>query len=367
MNKNSILFFVGKVSVGGAGKMVQYVASICRGLFDKVIVVSFYDEINDEQKLDAIEYHSFNFDTKTILWRLSALNRIRLFVKENEPSICCSFVSDIAFMTRVATLKIKDLVFISAERGDPYTLPTIWKKLVSWTYNRSDYCIFQLLLARDFFDKTIRKKSFLIPNPYINKGIVPYYGDRKRTIVTATRFEKEKGVDLLIQAFASVHENFPDYKLIIYGAGSLVDSYRDMVKSLNIVDCVTFPGYINNVAENIREDGIFVLPSRYEGIPNTLVEVLSTGIPVISADCSPGGPRFLLKGGCLGLLFPVNDVKALETCIIKLITDKELYKRMQNKGDMILSEIAEPRIRKKWLEMFESLTKDKPTNDNLHN
>lgn len=354
MNTNIIVFFVGKLNVGGAGKMVKYVANVSKEVFNEVHVVSFYEKIDYD--VDGVSYHGLGLNTTKKFWRLSALRSIRSIVLKLHPNVCCSFVSDIAVMTRIATLSLNGVIFVSAERGDPYTLPKLWKSLVVWTYTHSDYCLFQLPKARDFFGKKVIDKSFVIPNPYLGTGVNPYYGQRKKTIVTAIRFEKEKGVDLLINAFANIHDDFPEYKLIIYGAGSLLSQYKEIVKTHNIDDFVSFPGYVNNIAEIVREEGIFVLPSRYEGIPNNLIEVLSVGIPAISADCSPGGPRFLLRGGESGLLFPVNDQNALEVCLRRVIKDEKLYKELQERGSEILEEIAEPKIRMKWIKTFEKIT-----------
>ena len=352
MNNKSIVFFVGKISVGGAGKMVNYVSGISRSLFSNVIVVSFYDELNIDERVEGIHYYSFNFIPRSVFWRLRAINRIRSFIKKTSPDVCCAFVSDIAFLTRISTIFQKRVVFISAERGDPYTLPRSWKRLVTWTYRHSDYCLFQLEKARDFFGKSIRSKSFVIPNPYIGNPPVPYYGERKKTIVTATRFEKEKGVDILIDAFSIIHEQHPEYRLVIYGDGSLKDEFVERVGTLGISDCVDFPGYIKNVAEKVKDDGIFVLPSLYEGIPNTLIEVLAAGVPTISSDCSPGGPRFITRNGERGLLFPVGDKESLAQDINLLINDKQKAEMLSKKGLSIVDDLYEGKIRQMWMIFF---------------
>ena len=209
--------------------------------------------------------------------------------------------------------------------------------------------------ARDFFGKKVISKSTVIPNPYLGSDVEHFLGERNKTIVTAIRFEKEKCADLLIRAFASIHKDYPEYRLILYGTGSLLQQYKDLVKELLIDEYVYFPGYVTDVARAVRKEGIFVLPSRYEGIPNTLIEVLAVGIPTISADCSPGGPRFLLKDGESGLLFPVGDVIGLEKCLRLLIQDESLYRLMQERSSSILSDIEEPKIRGMWINAFSSI------------
>ena len=159
MNNRIIVFFVGKLNTGGAGKMVRYVANVCKDIFYQVHVVSFYEEMIEET--DGVSYYGMNIDTSSRCWRLSALKKIYSYVSKHNPDVCCSFVSDVAFMTRLATLLQTKMTFISAERCDPYKLPKVWKVLVSWAYKHSDFCLFQLPLACDFFGKSVQKKSFV--------------------------------------------------------------------------------------------------------------------------------------------------------------------------------------------------------------
>ena len=357
MTNNTIVFLVGKLHVGGAGKMVKYAASIAKEQFEKVIVVSFYESTIDLQGEFGIDFIGLNLSTSEKLWRYDAIRKIRSFIINNNPAVVCAFVSDIAVMVRIATLFLKGMVFVSAERGDPYTLPRIWKILVSWAYSHSDYCLFQLPKARDFFCKKVREKSFVIHNPYLGPLLPPYHGERKKTIVTATRLEIEKGVDILINAFAIIHHKYPDYKLIIYGDGSLKNELHNQVKSLGLVEYVDFLGYQQYIAEKVSKDGIFVLPSRYEGIPNTLIEVMATGMPTISADCSPGGPRFLTRDGELGMLFPVDDTSSLVEKIELLLENKELVRHLEKRSPEILKFTSENVVKPLWIGFFRDISK----------
>lgn len=353
ISEKTILFVVNSLRLSGAGKMVHYLAQLCARYYKKVYAVSFSQE-------ELVSYNN-NVDYSFLMpkSKSGALNRLRIIklinrkIKEINPDICVAFVSDVAFSARVATLFRKDMVFVSAERGDPYTLPRIWKYLVSWAYRRSDYCFFQLEKASDFFGAKVKNKSFVIPNFFIPcSEFPPYRGIRRKTIVSAGRFVQEKGFDILIKAFKGIHERHPDYSLVIYGEGVLKDYYLQLVKKLSIEKYVSFPGYISRVAETVREDGMFVLPSRYEGIPNVLIEVMSLGVPTISSNCSPGGPAFLTNNGERGLLFPVDDITALEECIDKIICDEKLQAELSIKGVEVADLLEPTRIEKMWLSAF---------------
>ncbi len=358
-SKASIVFVVGYISFGGAAKIVRYVANHIVGYYPRVHILSLYETAPPESLDKRIIFDGLGISPVSgMKWRFRVFREVRQYVKARQPRIVVSFVSDIAVMTRIATLFLKRTTIVSAERGDPYTLPFIWKILVPWAYRQSDYDIFQLEDARDFFGKRVAAKSFVIPNPYItDKRVEPYNGERNKTIVAAGRFVWEKGFDVLIDAFEIIHSKYPDYRLIIWGDGPLLSEYKKQVADLCLSDFVSFPGYSKNVAQSIRQEGIFVLPSRYEGIPNALIEALSVGIPTVSSDCTPGGPSFLTDGGTRGLLVKKDDKDALAEAIIRLIDDAQLASSFQNEGPKIRDVLSESRIGQIWLDVFAQINK----------
>lgn len=356
-SEKKILFIVNSLKLSGAGKMVHYISGLCAEYYNTVYAASLSSSEMVKKDNGVIYTYVPQKNSGGYLARLKTIRNIRLFIKELEPDVCIAFVSDVAFSARVATLFNNKVICVSAERGDPYTLPWIWKKLVSWAYKHSDYCFFQLDKARDFFGKRVRSKSFVIPNLFTpNATAVPYTGVRHKTIVSAGRFAYQKGYDILIKAFKDIHFRHPEYTMTIYGDGPLKDEYNALVADLGLQDVVSFPGYVKDVASAVREEGIFVLPSRYEGIPNVLIEVLAMGVPTVSADCTPGGPAFLTNNGERGLLFPVGDIQKLTDAIERLITDEDLCKTFSQKGPEVSCLLEENRIKSMWVSAIRQIT-----------
>lgn len=346
-----ITFVINTLKVGGAAKMIKYVANLAIDIFEEVSMIDMYDDNYTENDLHA--------KVKIICLDLGNINRLkRQFllistlnksIQQEKPDYVCSFIGHVNVIARLATIRLKKTVFISAERGDPYTETFLWKKLTSWTYKKSDYCFFQLKKACDFYGENVKEKSFIIPNPFVSKDIIiPYQGEREKTVVSAGRFSTEKCYDILISAFAKVSKIYPDYKLKLYGGGPLLNKYKKQAAELNILEKIEFPGYVKSVPEAIRKDGIFVLSSLSEGIPNSLIEAMSVGIPCISTDCTPGGPNFLMKNGERGLLIPVKNVEAMTEAICKLIIDKQLASHYGIKAKEVINELEESRISKMW-------------------
>ena len=354
--KIKIAFVINSLRIGGAAKMVRFVANAVSDSFKEVHLISLFGTEKSGLNSNVI-CHNLNIDLSgnKLLRRFITINKIRGCIKEIEPDIICAFVSDVAYLTRIATLGF-DVIMTTAERGDPNSEPWWAKPIIKWAYKKSDYCFFQLQQARDYFGESLKKKSFIIPNPFVpDKSVQPFKGERNKTIVSAGRFTWQKGFDTLIRAFKLVYDKHPNYTLVIYGEGPLESEYRSLTEKLGIQDIVSFPGYVKNVAQSIREDGIFVLSSRYEGIPNALIEAMSVKLPVVTTDCAPGGGNFLTNKGERGLLVPIDDVEKMSDAINQIIDNEKLQKMLSEKGSEILEELDVERITSMWINAFKEI------------
>lgn len=130
-------------------------------------------------------------------------------------------------------------------------------------------------------------------------------------IVAAGRLHPQKGYRYLLQAIQElVHRRGRSLRLAILGTGELDSELRDYVRSHGLVDSVTFAGFVSNPLPWFRRANLFVLPSLYEGLPNSLLEAVACGTPALSTDC-PSGPREILGDGEFGVLVPPGDPIAL--------------------------------------------------------
>lgn len=152
--------------------------------------------------------------------------------------------------------------------------------------NPIDYENIQKQALKDIPEKIV---GFLKGNPYI---------------VAVGRLEKAKGYDLLIKSFSKLNED--RYRLIILGEGSERNTLEKMVDRLGLAHKVLMPGFIDNPYPVMQNADLFVLSSRYEGMPNVLLEALALELPIVATDC-PSGPRELLENGKFGELVSVDD------------------------------------------------------------
>lgn len=133
-----------------------------------------------------------------------------------------------------------------------------------------------------------------LPNPVIPVANCQTRSVRDRTLVVAAgRLSHQKGFDILLRAVAS--EQFPkDARVSIFGEGELEGSLHSLADRLGVSDRVEFHGQVADVTAHIAGANVFVLSSRWEGMPTVLIEAASTGAAIVATDC-PTGPKELLR------------------------------------------------------------------------
>jgi len=144
----------------------------------------------------------------------------------------------------------------------------------------------------------------------------PWFQDGGEPVVLAVgRLTEQKAFDVLIRAFAKARKAAP-CRLVIFGDGPLRGELLALADSLGVRDHVALPGFTPNPFSHMAACGLFVLSSRWEGLPNVLIQALACGARVVSTDC-PSGPREVLEGGAFGALVPVDDVELLADAIAR--------------------------------------------------
>jgi glycosyltransferase involved in cell wall biosynthesis len=174
--------------------------------------------------------------------------------------------------------------------------------------------------------------------------------DAKR-LVAAGRLTSQKGFDLLLKAFAIVRARHPDWTLTIFGAGPWHKRLTDQRDTLGLTGAVHLPGVSRNLDRELAASSIFVLSSRFEGLPMVLLEAMSTGLPVVAFDC-PTGPAEVIEHGVTGLIVPPKDVNGLATALAELIEDPDRRRAMGAAAFESSRRYFMPSIRDSWERLF---------------
>jgi glycosyltransferase involved in cell wall biosynthesis len=142
----------------------------------------------------------------------------------------------------------------------------------------------------------------------------PWFGPGQVPVVLGVgRLAPQKDFGMLVGAFAKVVVRRP-CRLMILGDGPERASLEALVAERGLTGSVDLPGWIPNPYPYMAHAGVFVLSSRWEGLPSVLIEALFCEVPVVATDCL-SGPREILEGGRYGALVPVGDEEALAAAI----------------------------------------------------
>ncbi|MFF7251215.1 glycosyltransferase [Embleya sp. NPDC008237] len=148
-------------------------------------------------------------------------------------------------------------------------------------------------------------------------------------LVTAARQEYQKGLDVLITAFARVRREVPDAVLLLAGPdGSRTESLRRLAAetggigdSTGAAEPVRFLGHRDDVPDLMGAADVFVLPSRWEGLGSVLIEAMGVGAPIVTSDLPP--VREITGAGDCAALVPPDSPEALATALVAALTERE--------------------------------------------
>ena len=142
------------------------------------------------------------------------------------------------------------------------------------------------------------------------------------------RLVPQKGLDLLIRAFASLHEPVrAGWRIVLVGDGPERGALEALAQQQGIRDQVVFEGFQSDPLRYMQRASIFTLPSRFEGMPNALLEAMAAGLPSVVSDASPG-PLEMVCDRRQGLVVPNENIEALAAALQQLMRDQRLRERM---------------------------------------
>lgn len=321
---NHIAFYI--ANINGAAGTERCVSMISARLVEdyQVSIISFNEGLNPFFSIDSrIKLFSLEGEkikkhkTLPIVKRLLKLQKMQRFD--------CIIVVDICIFLPIAIMKLFTRI-----------------KTIAWEHfncsiKRDKIGELSRKLAVHYADKLVvlgkrdlsnYKKRFpklrkieCIYNP-IAFEVVNAFDVKNKNIIAVGRLEMQKGFDLLIEAWKIVEPHCRDWKLFIYGEGTMRESLQQKIDDFNLSH-VFLSGFSENIQAEMKKSGIFVLSSRYEGFGLVLLEAQAFGLPIVSFDCREG-PAEIVDDGINGFLVEPENVEQLAQKMIELINDDSL-------------------------------------------
>ncbi|MBI3858591.1 MAG: glycosyltransferase family 4 protein [Planctomycetes bacterium] len=289
------------------------------------------------------------------------LKRLKEAIVDSEPQAVISFIDRTNILALLAARRLKLPVIVS-ERTDPsqHRIGRVWETLRSMAYPRAAAIVVQTRTVFDEFAKRFPGTPIhIIPNP-VQIPVFRSPGDRRtsdapRRVIAIGRLTREKGMDLFLRAFGAASRENPEWTLTILGEGPERSGLERLISGLSLSGKVKLEGQVNSPLPYLRNSDIFVLPSRYEGFPNALLEAMACGLPVVSFDC-PSGPREIIRDGEDGILVTGEDVPGLAKALSALMRDPSRRKRLGERAAEAVRRFDLPGISARWMKLLAKVT-----------
>lgn len=182
------------------------------------------------------------------------------------------------------------------------------------------------------------------------------YNDESTKIVTVGRFDYQKGYDYLIQVAKKVLAKMPDWTWEIYGSGKQdeVDKIRDLITENDLQDKLVIKGLEKNQDLIYGDKGIYVMTSRYEGLPLVLLEAQQYNLPIVSFRC-PTGPSEIVEDGVNGYLIDCYDTDKMSEKLLELMKNDDLRQSFSDHAKDTMDKFDKNKILNQWIELIETI------------
>ena len=301
---------------------------------------------------------------KPIFWA-GFLQALRREIATGRPDLCIGMGLSTSILLVLATLGMRRPRLFGSERAYPPAtpVPAHWRMLRRFAFRRLDKVICQTGQTADWFETAMglnRRRLAIIPNvvdaPSSDPAaappeLAPFSG--QPLIACIGRLEPQKGFDMALPIFAGTAEQRPDARFLIVGEGPLEARLKTQASHLGLEDILLFLPRLPGLGGLWPRVSIFLLTSRFEGIPNVLAEAMAHGVASVAFDC-PTGPSELIRDGENGFIVPLGDVDAAIRRCVELLEDAELRRRIGGQAEAVATRYSRAVICKLWNELVEA-------------
>ena len=337
MNKK-IIFFCPSIEIGGVEKnlykIINFFAQKNLDLYLITFSKDFSGKLSKKVKIiscNLIGDLNYPYFLKVIFCYLNYFLNFRL----RKNNVFISFQSNLYFIL-LAKLTGNKIIARSNAAPNYYISNSLKKKIFKIIFGFADKIIVNSKEFQKIFEKTFKIKPIIIYNPSINKKLLKKYSRKKIkknkkiiNFINVGRLTNQKNQILLIKALSQIDDL--NYKLIIVGNGREEINLRRYIEQNKLKKRIKIIKNVSNANQYYIKSDVFILTSRFEGLPNVLIEAQLNKKFIISSDC-PSGPKEILLNGKAGYLFrneSMNDLKKKIINYQKNMNKRNIFNKIQ--------------------------------------
>lgn len=380
-----IVLLISSMNAGGAERVAAALANSWVALGNDVCIVPCFSQGSGQSfyALDErVKLHWLVDDLpkSKVFSRLLKPLVLRRYLKTWQPDVVVSFLTNVNVTALLATRGLRIPVIV-CERTNPLSeshLPFVLRKLRKALYPKAAAVMMQTEAAAEDYAKHLPSIKCIpaIANPIsadlmqelTTPGDAPHSQAEvaaPKVLLSMGRLVPLKQFVFLIDCFAELANDFPQWQLHIYGSGPLEGELATQIERLSLSERVFLKGATKSPWQAMRQADAFAMSSEREGFPNVLLEAMANGLPSIAIDCSYG-PAELTQQGEVGILVPLEmgvegsysqkTHRALVEGLRQLLGDDALRERLALEGQQhVLQNYCQEKVLADWESLFHKL------------
>lgn len=350
MNKK-IMFAVSRLTSGGAERVVSlWTNMLSERNYDVVLLLAYRCNneypISNKVRVLTISESKEEYLTLNLIDKVSI---IRKNIKNEKVDCVISFLLQMQILVMFASfgLRCKRVETVRVNPWKQVEGNKIYKILWKMCFITCDKAIIQTEEQSLFFNKKIKEKMVVIPNPlskcYINK-YKKNSDFRICNFIAVGRISQQKNYEMMISVFSIVKEKYNDVHLDIYGDGDpvYINKISNQIKKMKMESYITLKGRNSNMENVYPLYDVFLMTSDFEGLPNALIEAMACRLICVSTNCRTG-PKDLIENGVNGFLTQVGKIDDMVNTIFKVmgLNKDEKIIIMDNARNTIMNHCSE--------------------------
>lgn len=352
-----VCFFIATLNdSGGTQRVTLFIGEelVKRGY--EVSVITWYGGINSFFKIpEKIDVHCLFNAPKINLYKnyAASVTRYKSIIKKLNPAAVIDVCVPLSIITAAALMFNRTIKKIAWEH---FNAAVSWnfftgkfsRRIVSSFYNNV-----VVLTAADkkMYEEKFRAKNVVvIPNP-VTINVTQKSACTAPIVLAIGRLTHQKGFDMLLKAWAIICTRHKEWKLRLIGGGEDAEMLTVLAGELNINNSIELIAPTNAIAKYYLDASLYVMSSRFEGLPLVLIEAKAFGLPLISFNCETG-PRDVINHNHDGLLVEPNNIEALAAAMEQMITTPGMIKTFSKNSTELLNKFSTETIINQWLQIL---------------